>query len=507
MTDQAGNMRFVIAGLLLGILMAAMDNTIVTTAMGTIVSRLGGMEEFVWVTSAYMVAVVAGTPIFGKLSDMYGRKRFFMFGLIVFMLGSALCGTAGSIQQLSIYRAIQGIGGGALMPIAFTIIFDLFPPEKRGKMTGLFGAVFGLSSVLGPLLGGYITDHLGWYWVFYINVPIGIVSLIFIAMFYKESMQHSRQRIDWLGAFTLVGAIVSLMFAFELGGQKYAWDSSVIIGLFAAFALLFAIFLYVETKVAEPIISFAMFRERLFATSVVASLFYGSTFIVATVYIPIFVQGVFGDSASNSGLVLMPMMLGVVAGSQVGGVMSTRTSYRNTMLLSAACFMVGMLLLGTLSPETSRLMVTLYMILSGFGVGFSFSVLNMSAIHPFDMRRRGAATSTTTFIRSLGMTLGISIFGIVQRNVFTNQITDAFQGQSQGAFAGQDPATALTPETRADIPGPVLEKITSALSASISHTFLWALIPTVLALLTVMMMPGDRIVIPSRQNAPQKSPN
>ncbi|AJY74427.1 MDR family MFS transporter [Paenibacillus beijingensis] len=506
MTEQARNMRFVIAGLMLGILMAAMDNTIVTTAMGTIVSRLGGMEEFVWVTSAYMVALVAGTPIFGKLSDMYGRKRFFVFGLIVFMLGSALCGTADSIVQLSIYRAIQGIGGGALMPIAFTIIFDLFPPEKRGKMTGLFGAVFGLSSVLGPLLGGYITDHLGWNWVFYINVPIGIVSLFFIVLFYKESLQHSRQRIDWVGAFTLVGAIVCLMFAFELGGQKYAWDSSVIIGLFAGFVVLLAVFLYVETKVSEPIISFAMFRQRLFATSVIASLFYGSTFIVATVYIPIFVQGVFGESASNSGLILMPMMLGVVAGSQVGGVLSTRTSYRNTMLLSAACFTIGILLLGTLSPDTSRAMVTVYMILSGFGVGFSFSVLNMSAIHHFDMRQRGAATSTTTFIRSLGMTLGISIYGIVQRNEFTNQITNAFQGQDQGAFAGQA-ATALTPETRAQIPAPVLEKITSALSTSISQMFLWALIPTALAFITVVMMPGDRIIIPSRKNVPQKSAN
>lgn len=197
MHTKESNLKLVVIGLLLGILMSAMDNTIVASAMGTIVSDLGGLDKIVWVTSAYMVMVMAGTPIFGKLSDMYGRKRFFIFGLIVFLVGSALCGTATSITQLSIYRAIQGIGGGALMPIAFTIVFDIYPPEKRGKLTGLFGAVFGISSVLGPLLGAYITDYVGWQWVFYINLPLGIIALFLITTSYKESISHAKQRIDW----------------------------------------------------------------------------------------------------------------------------------------------------------------------------------------------------------------------------------------------------------------------------------------------------------------------
>ncbi|MFF2019203.1 MDR family MFS transporter [Paenibacillus sp. NPDC058177] len=505
MHSKESNLKLVVVGLLLGILMSAMDNTIVASAMGTIVADLGGLDKIVWVTSAYMVMVMAGTPIFGKLSDMYGRKRFFMFGLIVFLIGSALCGTATTITQLSIYRAIQGIGGGALMPIAFTIVFDIFPPEKRGKLTGLFGAVFGISSVLGPLLGAYITDYVGWQWVFYINLPIGVVAIFLIATSYKESITHSKQRIDWGGAFTLVSAIICLMFALELGGNQYAWDSPVILGLFAGFAVLLISFILIERVAAEPVISFAMFGKRLFATSSITAFFYGSAFIVATIYIPIFVQGVFGGSATNSGLILMPMMIGSVLGSQTGGMLAAKTSFRNIMILSAICFVAGVFTLTTLSPDTSRLLLNVFMALTGFGVGFSFSVLSMASIHNFGMRERGSATSTNTFMRSLGMTLGITIFGIIQRNSFTNSLTEAFGAGGQTSAFG-DPRAALTPEARAKIPAPVLEKISAALSTSIADTFLWALVPAVLALVFVLLMPGDRLLIPgkSAQTAPSK---
>lgn len=501
MHSKESNLKLVVVGLLLGILMSAMDNTIVASAMGTIVSDLGGLDKIVWVTSAYMVMVMAGTPIFGKLSDMYGRKRFFIFGLIVFLAGSALCGTATSITQLSIYRAIQGIGGGALMPIAFTIMFDIYPPEKRGKLTGLFGAVFGISSVLGPLLGAYITDYVGWQWVFYINLPIGVIAFILVTLSYKESVTHSKQRIDWGGAFTLVGAVICLMFALELGGNQYAWDSTQILGLFAGFAVLLIAFLFIERVAPEAVISFSMFRNRLFATSSILALFYGSAFIVATVYIPIYVQGVYGGSATNSGLVLMPMMIGSVIGSQTGGLLTTKTSFRNIMLLSAVCFVAGVFSLSTLAPDTSRLMLNMFMALTGFGVGFSFSVLSMSSIHHFDMRQRGSATSTSTFMRSLGMTLGITVFGIIQRNSFTNGLSDAFGAGADTSSFG-DPRAALTPEARAQIPAPVLEKITNALSGSIAHTFLWALVPAVLGFVFVLLMPGDRLTVHSKKQQP-----
>ncbi|MCJ8005919.1 MDR family MFS transporter [Lederbergia wuyishanensis] len=498
MVAKESKLGFVVTGLLLAILMSAMDNTIVATSMGTIVADLGGFDKFVWVTSAYLVTVMAGTPIFGKLSDMYGRKRFFIFGLVVFLIGSILCGTANTITQLSIYRAIQGVGGGALMPIAFTIVFDIFPPEKRGKMTGLFGAVFGTSSLFGPLLGAYISEYIGWHWIFFINVPIGIISFALIFYFYKESLEHKSQKIDWWGAFTLVGAVVCLMFALELGGNQYAWGSWIILGLFSLFIAFFIVFLLVERKATEPIISFQMFKQRLFATSNAIAFFYGATFIVATIYIPIYIQGVFGGTATNSGLILTPMMLGSVFGSQSGGLLTTKTSYRNIMILSGIFFVTGIFLLGTLTPDTSRIVVTIFMIITGYGVGFNFSTLSMSAIHNFDMRQRGSATSSLSFFRSLGMTLGITIFGIIQRNIFTNSLTQEFAGMGNGKGFG-DSRQLLSPEARKEIPANVLDKITDALSNSIAQTFIWALIPALLAVLFIFLMSKERVEMPVKK--------
>lgn len=388
-SKSISNTKLVVAGLLLAIFMSAIDNTIVATAMGTIVSQLGGMDKFIWVTSAYMVTTMAGMPIFGKLSDMYGRKRFFIFGLGVFLIGSALCGVAHTIEQLSIFRAIQGIGAGALMPIAFTIVFDIFPPERRGKMVGLLGAVFGIASVVGPLLGAYITDNIGWEWVFYINLPIGIVSLFLIIKNYKESPVLTKQKIDWWGAITLVLAVISLMFALELGGKQYEWSSAPIIALFISFAVFFIVFFFVELKAQEPILPFFLFKRRLFASSQMLAFLYGGTFIILTVYIPIYVQAVYGGSATNAGLILMPMMLGSVAGSAFGGIFLTKISYRNLMVISVISYFAGMFLLSTLTPDTARILLTLYMILVGFGMGFSFSLLPTASQHNLDARYRG----------------------------------------------------------------------------------------------------------------------
>ncbi|PEA85420.1 MFS transporter [Bacillus pseudomycoides] len=504
--NKVSKTKFVVAGLLLGILMAAMDNTIVATAMATIVGDLGGFDKFVWVTSAYMVATMAGMPIFGKLSDMYGRKRFYIGGLLLFLLGSILCGTAASIEQLSIYRAIQGIGGGALMPIAFTIMYDIFPPEKRGKMTGLFGAVFGTSSVFGPLLGAYITDYISWHWVFYINIPLGLISFFFISKYYKESLQYRKQKIDWAGAITLVISIVCLMFALELGGKEYAWNSNMILGLFATFAIMLIIFFFVERRATEPIISFHLFKKRLFAASQGVAFFYGATFIICTVYIPIFVQGVLGGSASNAGLILTPMMVGSVVGSQVGGQLASRTSYRNIMIVSGIFFVLGIYSLGTLTLETSRTLVTIFMILTGLGVGFSFSVLSMSSIHNLEMRDRGSATSTNSFFRSLGMTLGVTIFGTIQNQIFTDKLKTVFPPElAKMVPKGGDTSFLLSSHATEKIPPQILDGIKQALGTSIADTFFWALIPAVLSIICIILMGKERLLTGTKKKQKQVS--
>jgi EmrB/QacA subfamily drug resistance transporter len=495
--SKKSHLGLVIAGLLLSILMASMDNTIVATAMGTIVGELGGFDKFVWVTSAYMVAEMAGMPIFGKLSDMFGRKKFFIFGLTVFLAGSILCGTADTITELSIYRAIQGLGAGALIPIAFTIMFETVPVEQRGKLGGLFGAVFGLSSIFGPLLGAYITDYISWEWVFFVNVPLGSMALVLIVFFYKESPVYTKQKIDWWGAITLVGAIVSLMFALELGGNEYEWDSSFILGLFASFVILFIAFIFIERKASEPIISFPMFKNQLFTTSNVIGLFSGMAFITASVYIPIYIQGVLGGTATNSGLVLLPMMLGSVVSATGGGILMNKMSYRRILMIFTIILLVGMALLTTLDTNSSRLSVTIYMIVTGLGIGATFSVLPNAAIHHFEPSLRGSVNSTVSFVRSLGMTLGITVFGIIQRNDFTASLKYIFAGMGGGPGINHsmptDPRALLSPEARAQIPPPVLERITDVLSSSITLTFMWALIPSAIALVAAFMMSREKL--------------
>ncbi|CEG29733.1 MDR family MFS transporter [Bacillus sp. B-jedd] len=496
MASGERNMKLVVAGLLLGILMSAMDNTIVATAMGTIVSDLGGFDKFVWVTASYMVAVMAGMPIYGKLSDMYGRKRFFIFGLAVFLIGSSLCGVAQTMDQLILFRAIQGIGGGALLPISFTIVFDIFPPENRGKMTGLLGAVFGLSSVLGPLLGAFITDAISWHWVFYINLPIGLVSLALISVYYKESLEHRKQKVDWWGAITLVTAVVSLMFALELGGKEYSWDSVQIIGLFSVFAVFFLAFFIIERKAEEPIISFWMFKNRLFATSQILAFLYGGTFIILAVFIPIFVQAVYGGTATNAGFILTPMMLGSVAGSMIGGIFQTKTSFRNLMVISVIAYAAGMFLLGTMTPDTSRLLLTTYMVIVGFGTGFSFSLLPAASINNLAFQYRGSANSTNSFLRSFGMTLGVTIFGTIQNHVFTDKLEKGFSGfpgAGNAMMNMRDPQEIFSAAGRAKIPGNILDIIVNAMSDSITITFTLALLPIAIAAVTIFFMGNARV--------------
>ncbi len=479
----------VMAALILGIFIASLDNTIVATSMGSIIGDLGGLDKYVWVTSAYLVAEMAGMPIFGKLSDMYGRKKFYMFGILLFLVGSILCGTAQTMIQLCIFRAIQGIGGSALMPIAFTIIWDVVPREARGKMSGMFGAIFGLSSIAGPLLGSFITDHFHWRWIFYINVPIGLVALALILFFYKESKTHTRQIIDWAGAIFLVSFSVSLMFALELGGDTYAWDSWQIISLFILSVVCFSLFLFIEKRAIDPILPFALFKDRLYTNSVLIGMFYGAVFMVSTIYIPLYIQGVKGGTATNSGLLLLPMMVTTSIGAATGGALANKISYKSIMMTSGFIMAIGTVLLATLDPTTPRWILTIYMLLIGLGVGPSFSVLGMAAIQKAQPQQRGIASSTSNFLRSLGMTLGITIFGVIQKNSFADSLPASFK---QNGFGGNSRAI-LSPELRAHIPADILMKIKVGLTTSITTTFVWTLVPLVIAYVFILLMSKEKL--------------
>ncbi|WP_257350680.1 MDR family MFS transporter [Pseudalkalibacillus decolorationis] len=484
----------IIAGLLLSIFMASMDNTIVATSMGTIVGEMGGLDKFVWVTSTYMVAEMAGMPIFGKLSDMYGRKRYFVFGIVVFMIGSALCGLADSIIQLSIFRAIQGIGAGAMVSIAFTIMFDVVSPENRGKMMGMFGALFGLSSIAAPLLGGFITDHLHWVWIFYINLPLGLIAFLLIVLFYKESAVHSKQKIDILGASLLVGTIICLMFALELGGKEFDWISPQILGLFGGFIVLATLLVFIERKAPEPIISFKLFQNRLYTTSNLVAMLSGAAFMTASVFIPIYIQGVLGGTATNAGYVLLPMMVGSVVTATVGGILIAKLSYRTIMITTLIVLLIGLGLLTTLTTDSPKYLITIYMILVGLGIGASFSVLSTSALHSLPANQRGAANSTLNFNRSLGMTLGITIFGIIQSHSLHDKLTRAFNGTPGNSTVNiSDPHVLLNPEIRKGMNENTVHAITEGLSSSIAATFFWALIPAVLALVTAFIMGKEKL--------------
>ncbi|MET3291910.1 DHA2 family efflux MFS transporter permease subunit [Brevibacillus fluminis] len=503
MDQKKTNTTLTVVGLMLGLLLAALDQTIVSTAMPTILGIFGGLDKFVWVYSAYLIASVVGMPIFGKLSDMYGRKRFFVLGLVIFMLGSALCGTAQSMTQLILYRAIQGIGGGALMPIVFTIVFDIFPPEKRGKMQGLFGAVFGLSSVLGPLAGAFFTDYVNWRWCFYVNLPLGIVSLILIYMSYHETRSSHKQKIDLLGTVLMALSVMCLMFGLELGGKEYAWGSGQIIGLFAGFVIFLIVFLLWERKASSPIVTLSLFHDRLFTASMGIAFFYGAIMISGATYIPLFIQGVFSGSATSAGLVLTPMMLGVVASSMVGGRFIGKASYRAIMFVSVALIIIAVALLGTISIETKQWVVTLYMILMGFGMGASFPIISTSALHNVDFKMRGSANSMNTFFRSIGSAIGVTVFGSLQ----THQLGISIQQLVPPQFAEKlgDGRGLLQESVKNAIPADLYHTLLSALADSIAFVYQWAILIGVLAAVCIFFMGNAKLQLPgkAKEKAPQ----
>ncbi|WIG59893.1 MAG: putative MFS-type transporter [Ktedonobacterales bacterium] len=412
----------IIIGLMLGMLLGALDQTVVGTAMPRVIADLGG-QNISWVYTSYLLASTVSVPIYGKLSDIYGRRIFFLLGMVLFLLGSALSGSSQDMTQLIIYRGIQGLGAGALMPIAQAIIGDIFPPIERGKWQGLFIAVFGLATIIGPLLGGWITDNWGWRWTFYVNMPVGAFALIVAGLTIPGMIQRRAHRIDFLGSAALIGWSVPLLLALSLGGDQYAWNSWQIISLFATAAVVLVLFIIIELRAAEPIISPRLFKNDIFSISMLTTFLLSAGMFGAILYLPYFVQDAQGQSATNSGVVLTPMMLGFMASSLIGGQLLSRTGrYKILALVGFAVATVGMLLLSRMTLATTNGELVRNMIITGLGIGVMMSLFTIVVQNAFPLRQIGEVTATLSFFRSMGGTIGLAVLGSVLTNTFTSDV-------------------------------------------------------------------------------------
>ena len=404
-----------IAGVLLGMLLAALNQTIVATALPRIVADLGGAEHYSWVFSAYMLAATVTTPIYGRLSDVYGRRRFFITGIALFAAGGIVGAASASMTQLIVARAIQGLGAGALMPLAIATIGDLVPPSDRGRWQGLTGAVFGLASILGPTTGGYIADNANWRWVFIVSLPVAVIALVVVAVTLKIPPHPDRgTKVDYPGAALLAAGLSALLLATVRGGQEAPWASTQIVALFAVGAVLLGIFLWWERRVEQPIVPVELFRIRTVAVANLAGFATGIGMFGTIMFVPLFVQGVLGGSATSSGLVLTPLMLAMMATSVGSGQIITRTGRYRWALVSGPIVMgAGFALLSMLDAGSTRVFATVAMVVSGLGLGLLIQNLALVVQNVVPSRHMGAATSAAQFSRSIGGTVGVSIMGAI----------------------------------------------------------------------------------------------
>ena len=471
----------VLPALLVTMLLAFLDNMIVSTALPRIVGDLGGLDHLAWVITAYILTMTVSTPLYGKLGDLYGRKRLFVFAIVVFLVGSMLCGMATSMPQLIGFRALQGLGAGGLMVGVLAIIGDLVSPRDRGKYQGYFAGLMAVATIGGPLIGGFITDNLSWRWAFYVNVPLGILSLALVLARLNLPFVRRPHRVDWSGAALLTVAISAVILLTTWGGKDYAWGSPMIISLGLLTVVTASAFVVVERRVEEPILPLTLFANRNFSVSSAMGFFVGFAMFGATAFLPLYQQTVQGASATNSGLLLLPLMLGVMSMSVVSGQVISRTGhYRAFPIIGGAAMIVGMVLLAQLDANTSMLRSSLFMLILGLGMGFVMQVTMLLPQNSVEARDMGVASSTSMFTRSIGGAFGVAIFGAI----FATQLNAGLDRAGAAGLAGG--AGQIDPATLESLPPTVLDGVLQAIAGATSTVFGWAAICAVAVFLLAL---------------------
>jgi EmrB/QacA subfamily drug resistance transporter len=473
--EQIGQRRrlIIIGALLLGMLLAALDQTIVATALPTIAGDLHGLSHLSWVVTAYLLASTVSTPLWGKLGDLYGRKTFFEASIVIFLIGSALAGLSHTMLQLIAFRAIQGIGGGGLLTGAQTIVADVVPARERGKYQGLFGSVFGVTSVLGPLIGGFFVDNLSWRWVFYVNIPIGLVALAVVAAVLPGHLRRAAHKIDYAGTVLLAAAATSIVLFTSLGGTTYAWSSAPMFILAATAVVSGVLFVWAESRAAEPVVPLHLFRNRVFSAASAIGFVVGFALFGGIAYLPQYMQIVKGASPTISGLRLLPLMAGLLTTSIVTGRLVTKWGrYRIFPIIGTAVMTVGLYLLSHLGVTTSDWLASLYMLILGAGIGMSLQVLVVAVQNAVSYTDLGAATGGATFFRSIGGSFGTAIFGAVFSNVLAGNLVASLHGLSLPP--GITAASGASPAALAHLPPTVHLGYVTGYAHSLQTVFLVA---------------------------------